>query len=142
MPTIVIDTPAVNTAARRSVAIRLTRWFARRDVAPSHVVVRFTEVAPDTVFSGGFPVDALPATDGPFRHAAVTCCLGPDRDDDFRADLAAEIAAALGPVSFLYIEFQPTSPSHVYVQRADRLTRADNRTPSADRALPADRTSS
>jgi phenylpyruvate tautomerase PptA (4-oxalocrotonate tautomerase family) len=129
MPTIVIDTPATNAAARRSVAVRLTRWFARRDVTPAHVVVRFTEVAPGTVFSGGFPLNALPAVDGPFRHATVTCCIGPDRDDDFRADLAAEIAAALGPVSFLYIEFRPTQPSHVYVKRADRLTRADRTSP-------------
>ncbi|WP_213454384.1 hypothetical protein [Rhizomonospora bruguierae] len=125
MPTIIIDAPAVGATVRRSVATRLTRWFARRNVAPAHVVVRFTEVAPGTVFSGGFPVDALPAADGPFPYAAVTCCLGPERDDDFRVELAAEIAATLGPVSFLYVEFRPTPPRYVFVQRADRLTRAD-----------------
>ncbi|MEU6020291.1 hypothetical protein [Micromonospora sp. NPDC047134] len=125
MPTIIIDTPATEVAARRSVAIRLTRWFAQRGVTPAHVVLRFTQTPPGTVFSGGLPVEALPAEEGPFRHAAVTCCLGPERDDDFRTDLATEIAAALGPVSFLYIEFRPTSPSHVFVQRAGQLTRAD-----------------
>jgi phenylpyruvate tautomerase PptA (4-oxalocrotonate tautomerase family) len=129
VPTIVIDTPAATGAARRSVAVRLTRWFARHGVTPAHVVVRFTETAPGTVFSGGFPVDALPAADGPFRHAAVTCCLGPDRDDEFRSELATEIAAALGPVSFLYIEFRPTPPSQVVIGSAAGLTRADRTTP-------------
>jgi hypothetical protein len=76
------------------------------------------------VFSGGLPVEAL----GGSLRATVTCCVGPDRDEAFRSDLAGEIAAALGmtrDTAFLHIEFRPTPPGNVYVARNGRLSRAD-----------------
>jgi phenylpyruvate tautomerase PptA (4-oxalocrotonate tautomerase family) len=129
MPTITIDATAMTATLRRAVAVRLTRWFTRHHIDPAHVIVRFTETPAGSVFSGGFPVDALPATGGPIHQASVSCCLGPDRDDEFRDALAHEIHDALGPVAFLAIEFRPTPPRYVHVLRAGRLTRADRPKP-------------
>jgi len=96
MPTIIIDTPGLRSAGRRAVAVRLTRWLTGQGVEPAHVVVRFTDTPDGSVFTGGMPVEALPAGAGPVRHASVTCCVGPDRDEQFQAGLATTIAAALG----------------------------------------------
>lgn len=125
MPTLIIDAPTVTPGTRRAIATRITRWFVDRGTDAAHVVVRFTEPAPATVFSGGFPVDALPAVGGVVHHASVACALSPTRDDAFRAELAEAIADALGPAAFLVIEFRPTPPSQVHILRDGRLTRAD-----------------
>jgi hypothetical protein len=143
MPTIEISSPALPVPARRAVALRITRWLADRGIPPAHVVVRFTDLAANTLFSGGLPVDVLAgrspaagsadsprAAAGPktVRHASVTCCIGPDRDEAFRADLATEIAGALGlseRTAFLYIEFRPTSPAQVFLADRGELHRAD-----------------
>jgi phenylpyruvate tautomerase PptA (4-oxalocrotonate tautomerase family) len=120
MPTVTIDTPALPSARRRDVAVRLTRWQSDRGVPPAHTIVRFTETQAGTVFSGGMPIDALPAGGSALRHASVTACIGPDRDDAFRAALAAEITDALGATDetpFLTVEFRPTRPSDVYAIR-------------------------
>ncbi|MEV7541189.1 hypothetical protein [Streptomyces sp. NPDC089915] len=130
MPTIEILSPAMTVPARRAVSVRLTRFLAARGVAPGHVVVHFTPSEPNTLFSGGVPVAALsPADAGEgLRHARVTVCVGADRDEAFRSELAGEIAAALGLTErtpFLYIEFRPTDPSHVYLADQGRLRPAD-----------------
>jgi len=128
MPTITIDTPALRPAERRAVAVRLTRWLVRRGVQAAHVVVRFVDTPEGSVFSGGMPLEALPAGTSPIRHASVICCVGPDRDEEFQAALAAEIGEALGAnedTPFLYVEFRPTRPSHVYLLRQGRWCRAD-----------------
>lgn len=128
MPTITIDTPALRPAKRRAISVRLTRWLSGHGVTPAHVVVRFIETPDSTVFSGGMPVDALPHGEKGLRHASVTCCVAPERDVEFRAALAEEIAAALDmtpDTPFLYIEFRPTPPGHVYVAHQGRLRRAD-----------------
>lgn len=132
MPTIQINGPALPVSRRRSIAVRLTRWFADRGVRPGHVVVRFTEDPPGSVFSGGVPLEALTpkqAEPDGLHHAAVTCCVGPERDEPFREQLAAELANALGMTEqtpYLYIEFRPTSPRQVYLADGGRLRRADH----------------
>lgn len=128
MPTITIDTPTLPPPGRRAIAVRLTRWLSRRGVEPAHVVVRFVDTPGGSVFSGGMPLDALPRGGSPLHHASVVCCVGADRDEEFRAALAGEIAAALGSTEdtpFLYIEFRPTRPGHVHLVRHGRLVRAD-----------------
>lgn len=100
MPTITIRTPELPVPRRRAVALRLTRWLTAQGVQAGHVVVRFEPTEESTVFSGGMPVEALPhegdaAGPGP-RHASVTCCVGPDRDDAFRDGLARCVTEALG----------------------------------------------
>ncbi|OLF07360.1 hypothetical protein BLA60_27710 [Actinophytocola xinjiangensis] len=128
MPTITIDTPAPRPARRRAIAVRLTRWFADRGVDPAHVVIRFVDTGADTVFTGAVPVDALVRDADALPFASVTCCVGPDRDEWFRADLADEIAAALRVTEqtpFVHLEFRPTAPSLVYFARRGRLVRAD-----------------
>jgi hypothetical protein len=112
------------------VALRLTRWLTAQGVQAGHVVVRFEPTEDGTVFSGGVPVEALPyETDGSgLRHASVTVCVGPDRDDVFRDGLARCITEALGAdarTPFCYLEFRPTSPSDVYLGAGGRLRRAD-----------------
>jgi hypothetical protein len=74
------------------------------------------------------PVEALGAETAGLRHASVVCQVGPNRDERFRAELAAEVAAALGAdagTGFLTIEFRPTRPGHVHVWRDGALHRAD-----------------
>nr|WP_202459098.1 hypothetical protein [Streptomyces sp. SID5464] len=110
--------------------MRLTRWLTAQGVQAGHVVVRFEPTEDGTVFSGGMPVEALPdETDGSGpRHASVTVCVGPDRDDVFRDGLARCITEALGAdarTPFCYLEFRPTSPSDVYLGAGERLRRAD-----------------
>lgn len=142
MPTITIDTPARPPSQRRAIAVRLTRWFATRDVRPAHVVVRFVDTAEGSVFSGGTPVDALPQGASPYRHASVVCCVGTDRDETFRAELAGEISEALGTTEetpFLYIEFRPTSSSHVHTVHRGRMTRADDPGPASTHREEKDR---
>jgi phenylpyruvate tautomerase PptA (4-oxalocrotonate tautomerase family) len=128
MPTITIDTPIPRPARRRAIAVRLTRWLVDRGVDPAHVVVRFVDTGADTVFTGAMPVDALPHSEDGLPFASVSCCVGPERDERFRAGLADEIAAALRAAEdtpFLYIEFRPTAPSLVYHARRGHLVRAD-----------------
>lgn len=136
MPTITIDMPAIRPAERRAISVRLARWLSGHGVRPAHVVVRFADAAAGSLFSGGMPVDALPHGGRGLRYASVTCCVAPDRDEDFQAELAGEIAAALGlteDTSFLYIEFRPTPPSRVYVARGGRLSRGDEPAPAPSR---------
>ncbi|MFY1671568.1 hypothetical protein ACN27G_16575 [Plantactinospora sp. WMMB334] len=128
MPTITIRTVPCSPSRRRAVAVRLTRWLTDHGVPPAHVVVRFEEQPEQTTFTGGLPLEALPHRPGVLRHAAVTCCVGPDRDERFRAGLAAEIADALGAgpdTPFFYLEFRPTSPADVYLAKRGVLRRAD-----------------
>lgn len=135
MPTIDISTPTLPTPTRRMIAVRLTRWLAARGARPAHVVVRFTEWPSRATFSGAMLVEDLPAADDDgLSHASVECRVGPERDEEFRADLADEIAAALGlthDTRFLYIEFRPTSPADVFIAGRGALRRADQtaRTP-------------
>ncbi|MEU9100004.1 hypothetical protein [Streptomyces sp. NPDC048361] len=118
MPTIEILTSDLTVPARRAVAIRLTRHLTARGVPAGHVVVHFTTAEPNSLFTGGMPADALPSAGDGLHHARVTVCVGPDRDETFRSDLAQEIAAALGMTErtpFLYIEFRPTDPALVHL---------------------------
>jgi hypothetical protein len=124
MPTIDILAPGLPVPARRAVAVRLTRHLTARQVPAGHVVVHFTAAEPNTLFSGGMPVEALPAAGEGLHHARVTVCVGPDRDEAFRAELAEEIAAALGMTEhtpFLHIEFRPTDPALVHLADQGRL---------------------
>ncbi|MDS1271520.1 hypothetical protein RIF23_14570 [Lipingzhangella sp. LS1_29] len=136
MPTITIATPARTPSHRRAVALRLTRWLADHEgIDPAHVIVRFPPTPEQTVFSGGMPMDTLPAGNGSLQHASVTCCVGPERDEGFRSGLAAEIADALGATKdtpFLYIEFRPTPRDHVYLWRRGELQRADLATSTSE----------
>ncbi|GHJ42341.1 hypothetical protein [Streptomyces sp. TS71-3] len=128
MPTIDITTPEMSVPQRRAVALRLTRWLKNRGIAAHHVVVRFSAAEAGTLFSGGMPVDALPHDGAGLHHASVTACVGPDRDEEFRAALAEEITSALGAgeaTAFLYIEFRPTDPALVHLADRGRLRRAD-----------------
>jgi phenylpyruvate tautomerase PptA (4-oxalocrotonate tautomerase family) len=128
MPTITIDTPALRPARRRAIAVRLTRWLADRGIDPAHTVVRFVDTGGDTVFTGATPLEALRPEEDALPFASVSCCVGPERDERFRAGLADEIAAALRATEdtpFLYIEFRPTAPSLVYFARRGHLVRAD-----------------
>ncbi|MGW7263314.1 tautomerase family protein [Streptomyces sp. NPDC054842] len=124
MPTIDILAPDLTVPARRAVAIRLTRYLTARGVPAGHVVVHFATARPNSLFTGGMPAEALPAVDTGLHHARVSVCVGPDRDAAFRADLAREIAAALGMTErtpFLYIEFRPTDPALVHLADGGRL---------------------
>ncbi|WP_436501662.1 hypothetical protein [Actinokineospora sp. HUAS TT18] len=128
MPTITIATAALSASRRRAIALKITRWLTDRGVAAGHVVVRFEEADGGMIFTGGWPVDALPVTPGELHHASVTVCVGPQRDEDFRADLAAHIADTLGRTdntAFFYLEFRTTPPSEVYVAAAGPLRRTD-----------------
>ncbi|MEU4565081.1 hypothetical protein [Micromonospora sp. NPDC023956] len=119
MPTIAIAAaPPLPTAGQRAVVLRLTRWLVERGVRPERVVVRF-DPAPD-LYAGGWPVP---------RHTTVTCCVGPDRDGEFRAALAGHVATTLGGTGFLYLEFRTTSPADVYVRAGHHLVRADQPRP-------------
>ena len=99
-------------------------------------MVRFSAPEASTVFSGGMPVDALPHDEGGLHHASVTVCVGPDREEEFRTELAGEIASALGmnhATPFLYIEFRETDPGDVYLAHRGTLRRAGEALAAAER---------
>ena len=128
MPTITITCDPLPVPRRRAAALRLTRWLRDRGVEPGHVVVHFADHQPGAVFTGGMPVEAVTKGADGLRFASVVACVGADRDDDFRAGLADEVAAALGvtdPEAFLYLEFRPTPREHVHIWRSGALRRAD-----------------
>jgi hypothetical protein len=139
MPTITITSTPLTVPRRRAVAVRLTRWLRDRGVTPAHVIVHFTDHRPDTVFSGGLPVELITRTAAGLPYASVVCRIGPDRDAAFRAGLAEQIAAALevrDPSALLYIEFRPTGPDHVHVWRNGALRRADSPLQPEEREHP------
>lgn len=124
MPTIDIETaPELSGRARRSVAVRLTRWLADRGVIPAHVVVRFATAEPSTVYSGGLPIEALNGGDG-LQHATVVCRIAPDRDVEFRDGLAHTVADTLGmndTTAMFTVEFRATDPADVYLGAGSEL---------------------
>ncbi|MDT8915990.1 hypothetical protein [Amycolatopsis sp. PS_44_ISF1] len=128
MPTITIRTTALRAVERRSIAVRLTRWFAEHDSDRRHVVVRFEPTEEGTVFVGGMPVEALPHEEEGLHHASVVCCVSVGRDDTYYEELACVLADALGMTTgtpFLYLEFRPTPKESVYFGTGGRLRRAD-----------------
>jgi phenylpyruvate tautomerase PptA (4-oxalocrotonate tautomerase family) len=131
MPTITIRTTHLGLVQRRAIAVRLTRWLTGAGVRPAqHIVVRFEDVGPGDVYTGGMPVEALARDHPGLAHASVSCCVSGDRDDEFRSGLAAEIAAALPggtEMPFLYIEFRPTAAVDVWIARHGTVSRADGK---------------
>ncbi|MFE7132313.1 hypothetical protein ACFVIM_15790 [Streptomyces sp. NPDC057638] len=130
MPTITIASSELSAARRRAVALSVTRWLTGRGVRRDHVVVRFEPADEERVYVGGWPVAALPrpAEGAGLHHASVVCRVSPDRDEEFRAELAARIAEALGVsehTPFFYLEFRPTSPSDVHIAAGGPLHRSD-----------------
>lgn len=120
MPTITISSTPLPVRQRRSIVLRLTRWLADQGVDRGHVVVRFEPMPDNCVYVAGMPVEGLAGNRDGVTHAVVTCCISPERDEDFRAGLAAEIAAALpgsSAMALLYLEFRPTDRSDVRVGR-------------------------
>lgn len=130
MPTITIASAEMSASRQRAVALTITRWLADHDVQARHVVVRFETADEQRVLAGGWPVASLPPrpAEGDLRHASVVCCISPERDEEFRAALAARIAHALGVTertAFFYLEFRTASPSDVYIAAAGPLHRSD-----------------
>lgn len=128
MPTITIETGPLRAARRRSIAVRLTRWLVQHGTAPERAIIRFTEADPSLVHSGGMPLDAVADAAAEVPFAWVTCCVAPDRDEDFRTELAEQITAALGVcerTTLCYIEFRPTPPRLVRLVSDGTTSRAD-----------------
>lgn len=132
MPTIHIRSSPLGLPRRRAVAVRLTRWLRQRGVAPQRVVVHFSDHAPNSVYSGGMPVEAVGDPAAVLRYASVVCLVGADRDAEFRTGLADELATALGAgpgTGFLYVEFRPTRQDHVHIWLDNSMSRADGISP-------------
>lgn len=130
MPTILIETNALSAPEQRRIAVQLTRWFADHGIRPDRVVVRFTVADLNLAFSGGLPVVAMRHPDAVCDAAWVTCCISPDRDDEFRSGLADRIAELLQVTrhtALFYVEFRPTDPRQVYLAGRSPLHRADTR---------------
>ncbi|MFF5445543.1 hypothetical protein [Streptomyces sp. NPDC012888] len=130
MPTITIASAGLSAPRRRAVALGITRWLTARGVRAAHVVVRFEPADEDRVFTGGWPVSALPRPEGAgdLHHAWVVCRISHDRDEEFRAALAGHIAEVLGVTArtpFFHLEFLPVSPADVYVAAGGPLHRSD-----------------
>ncbi|NHD19424.1 MULTISPECIES: hypothetical protein [unclassified Actinopolyspora] len=116
MPTVIINTPPMSTTRRREISVRLTRWLTVRGSERHHVIVRFEDTVPDSVFVGGMPLEALPGAADSLHYASVLCCVAEEHGEDFRDDLANEIADCLGMTEqtpLLYIEFRPTPRENV-----------------------------
>jgi hypothetical protein len=128
MPTIEISGPNLPLAMRKSVALRVSSWFKARGTSPAHVLVQFTAVSADSVFSAGIPMrGGIGSADA--RFALVRCCVSTDRDDAFLELLAQELRAALGldDGGLLYVRFERVARSDVYVSTTGKLVRADSR---------------
>ena len=127
MPTITIQA-ALTARSRRLVALRLTRWLVDEGVPADHAIIRFADLPEDSVFVAGLPAAALPHEPGVPAHAAVSCQIGPERDEDFRARLATEITTALPDgdrIPFIYLAFRPTARADVWIGRHGQVQRAD-----------------
>jgi phenylpyruvate tautomerase PptA (4-oxalocrotonate tautomerase family) len=124
MPTITIRTGQIPVVERRAIAVKLTRWLVETGVPASHVVVCFEEIPNGTVFSGGMPVESIGADNSRISSAAIFCRIAPDRDEHFRHSLAQKIVELLPAgheMPLIYIEFQATPPSDVWIGSQGRL---------------------
>ncbi|RPF20745.1 hypothetical protein [Myceligenerans xiligouense] len=127
MPTILIETESLEPAQRRRIAVQLTRWLSDRDIRSDRVVVRFAVADLDLAFSGGLPVSAMRDPAAARAAAWVTCCVSPDRDEEFRSGLARRITEVLQvttSTALCYIEFRPTDPDLVHIAARGPLRRA------------------
>lgn len=117
MPTLTITGTALSRGRKHRAAIRITRWLTQRDVPAHRVVIRFAETNHDEWFTGAAPVSSL-ARGEDLHSGTVLCQIDPSRDQAFRDELAAEVAAALGvgpTTAFFYLEFQPTHGRDVHI---------------------------
>lgn len=109
MPTITVETDRDSTALRRRCAKAWSLWLRGEGVDINHVLVRFTPLTGDQVFSGPFP---LGSAQGP-GFALVRCVVAEDRSPEFRAALAAQITASLEPdvaPERTFVQFEPVDP--------------------------------
>lgn len=138
MPTVSICCNDLDDRARRTTALRLTRWFANHDTDPRHVVVHFRDWPRGTGFVGGLPAERLPEQgseapaepDGapPVSLAAVECWIASRRDREYRNALAHAIADALGlkaGTRFFHLQFHPVEPADAYVLTNGALRNAE-----------------
>lgn len=140
MPTITIRTGQLTAVQRRAIAVRLTRWLAEAGSKAAHVTVCFEESPAGTVFSGGMPVEALAAGQDAPAVATVLCRISPDRDEQFRHNLAQELVRLLPggeQMPLIYVEFQRAAPADVWIANHGRLWCADQ--PQASAGQPEGR---
>ena len=136
MPTITIRTGQLTAVQRRAIAVRLTRWLAEAGSKAAHVTVCFEESPAGTVFSGGMPAEALAAGQGALPVATVLCRISPDRDQQFRHDLARELVRLLPggeQMPLVYVEFLRAAPADVWIANHGQLWCADQPEASAGR---------
>ncbi|GAB1333078.1 hypothetical protein [Streptomyces sennicomposti] len=130
MPTVEVTSNPLTPSTRLRAALRLTRFMAARGSDPAHVVVCFRTAEPMAYFAGGMPLTTYEDDTGPeqaARWASVVCHVHPDRDHDYRARLAEEIAQALGvdpDARHLTVHFRPTRPDHVFYLQEGSMTSA------------------
>lgn len=132
MPTILIETDNLGTAARRRIAIQLTRWLADHGVRSERVVVRFAVANLDLALIGGLQVSAMRDPNAACDAAWVACYTSPDRDEAWRSGLARRIAEVLQVTThtaLCYIEFRPTDPDLVHIAARSTLHHASTPAP-------------
>ncbi|MDO0929399.1 hypothetical protein QQY24_29795 [Streptomyces sp. TG1A-8] len=128
LPTVEVTSNPLTPSARLRAALRLTRWMTAHGSNAAHVVVSFHAAEPMAYFAGGMPLTTYEDGTGQDRRArwaSVVCHVHPDRDHDYRTELAHEIGEALGldpDGAHLTVRFQPTQPDRVFYLEAGSMT--------------------
>jgi hypothetical protein len=140
LPTITIRTGPLPVVLRRAIAVKLTRWLTDAGATAAHVTVCFEEMTAGTVFSGGMPAEALAGPHAGPAAATVVCRVSPDRDGQFREELAREIVSTLpdgDAMPFVYVEFQPTAAGNVWIANHGQVWCADQPPAGREKVTPS-----
>jgi hypothetical protein len=143
LPTVSICCDELTARARRTIALRLTRWFADHGSNPNHVIIHFRPWPCGASFVAGLPAEQLPvqgSQDAPsppnqgspaIRRAVVECALAACRPRAYRDALAHCVADVLGVGSssqFFHLQIHPVDPADAFALINGSLQRANEST--------------
>ncbi|NIE74853.1 hypothetical protein F3J45_10455 [Pantoea sp. Ap-967] len=128
MPTLTVSCAPLQPLDRKRLALAFTRQLKALGADTAHCMVFFTPLAQGCVFSAGMP---LPVTDreGLPAQFHVRINVSASRDRLAHESLASGLTQCLRtqfPQAFIYLQFDPILPEHVYFSAGADLINAAN----------------
>ncbi|MFJ4347742.1 hypothetical protein [Pseudomonas sp. NPDC089401] len=128
MPTLDVSCAPLQPLARKRLALALTRQLKALGAESAHCMVFFKPLPEGCVFSAGMPLPTADREGLPAQfHVRVT--LSAARDRQAHEALASGLRQCLHaqyPNAFIYLQFDPIQPEHVYFSAGPDLTNAAN----------------
>ncbi|WP_449432999.1 hypothetical protein [Pseudomonas putida] len=128
MPTINVCSAPLPPAARKRLALAFTRQLRDMGAQSAHCMVFFNPLAQACVFSAGMPMPCEDRDGAPAQfHLRISLSL--ERDTQALATLAEGLHHCLRthyPNAFIYLQFDPIQPVHVYYSAGAQLINAEN----------------